>query len=69
MNIKKSKKSAKPAEAQPSTTRLQQEVQFWRDMLAAQGTAKQSRESVERMKQALALAEYRMASQAREIQD
>ena len=45
-----------------SSGQLQQEVQFWRDMLSAPGSAQQSRESLERMKQALALAEYRLAA-------
>ncbi len=59
----------RPNAEQPLFGRLQQEVEFWREMLAAPQTDRQSRESVERMKQALALAEYRLAAQARITRD
>jgi len=69
MSNEKPRKFAEPGAARPSASQLQQEVQFWRDMLAATGMDKHSRESVERMKQALALAEYRLSAQTQKIHD
>jgi hypothetical protein len=38
------------------------EIRFWQDMIGALNTDSCSREAAERMHQALALAEYRLAS-------
>jgi len=43
---------------------LRSEIAFWRDLIDAQNPAGQSRETLERMHQALALAEYRLAGLA-----
>ncbi len=40
---------------------LQTEIDFWRSLIEAQHKPSRSRESTERMQQALALAEYRLA--------
>jgi len=41
---------------------LQSEIDFWRILIEAQREPLRSRESTERMQQALALAEYRLAA-------
>jgi hypothetical protein len=41
---------------------LQSEIDFWRSLIESQPRAARSRESIERMQQALALAEYRLAT-------
>ena len=41
---------------------LQAEIDFWRRLIEARREPAQSRESAERMQQALALAEYRLAA-------
>jgi len=41
---------------------LQAEIDFWRSLIEAQREPSQARESAERMQQALALAEYRLAA-------
>jgi len=41
---------------------LQAEIDFWRSLIEAQHEPSRSRESAERMQQALALAEYRLAA-------
>lgn len=41
---------------------LQAEIDFWRSLIEAQREPVRSRESAERMQQALALAEYRLAA-------
>ena len=41
---------------------LQAEIDFWRSLIEAQREPSRSRESAERMQQALALAEYRLAA-------
>jgi len=41
---------------------LQAEIAFWRGLIEAQRKPPRSRESTERMQQALALAEYRLAA-------
>lgn len=41
---------------------LQAEIDFWRSLIEAQREPVRSRESTERMQQALALAEYRLAA-------
>jgi hypothetical protein len=47
---------------------LRSEIQFWQGMIESLDDDKCSRESVERMHQALALAEYRLASlEAKEL--
>lgn len=43
---------------------LRSEIAFWRDMIETQNLAGQSHEALERMHQALALAEYRLAGLA-----
>ena len=40
---------------------LASEIRFWREMIETMGESDHSRESAERMRQALALAEYRLA--------
>jgi len=52
-----------------SASTLLQEVNFWREMLIGVDEVRQSRSSVERMRQALALAEYRLAALARKCND
>ena len=44
------------------TSLLQAEIDFWRSLIEAQREPARSRESSERMQQALALAEYRLAA-------
>ena len=45
---------------------LRSEIRFWRELIESLATESQPRESAERMHQALALAEYRLAGFARE---
>ena len=40
---------------------LASEIRFWRELIEAMDGSTESRESAERMRQALALAEYRLA--------
>ena len=47
---------------------LSTEVHFWRELIDSLDEDRQSRESMERMRQALALAEYRLAHQAGRLQ-
>jgi hypothetical protein len=54
----KSETSCTPIEAGP----LAEEIRFWQEMLSAMEGADQPQERVERVKQALALAQYRLAS-------
>ena len=46
----------------PDTSLLQAEIDFWRSLIEAKREPARSRESSERMQQALALAEYRLAA-------
>jgi hypothetical protein len=45
-----------------ASSHLSEEVSFWRELIQTLDESRQSRESLERMRQALALAEYRLAS-------
>ena len=45
-----------------TSSHLSEEVCFWRELIQSMDESRQSRESLERMRQALALAEYRLAS-------
>lgn len=40
---------------------LRSEIRFWRELIESLGPDSQPREAIERMHQALALAEYRLA--------
>jgi hypothetical protein len=45
-----------------TSSHLSEEVCFWRELIQTLDESRQSGESLERMRQALALAEYRLAS-------
>jgi hypothetical protein len=50
-----------------ASSHLSEEVCFWRELIQTLDESRQSRESLERMRQALALAEYRLASISRSM--
>lgn len=50
--------------ALPEYCKLAEEVQFWRGLIASLDEAAQSNERLERMQQALELAEFRLAAKA-----
>jgi hypothetical protein len=51
----------KPSTQTANESLLRAEIQFWRELIESLGAVPQPRESAERMHQALALAEYRLA--------
>lgn len=50
-----------PATQAGKESLLRSEIRFWRELIESPGADSQPRESIERMHQALALAEYRLA--------
>ncbi|MBT8047347.1 MAG: hypothetical protein HKN57_04205 [Xanthomonadales bacterium] len=53
-------------DAQPEVAMLRAEISFWQDLIEACPDS-QSPDSIERMKQALALAEFRLAKLSTEL--
>ena len=50
-----------------NSSHFSEEVCFWRELIQSMDESRQPRESLERMRQALALAEFRLASVSKKM--